>query len=35
MTHHPNPIKQNMRLDKANYEIIRNSILKICLSMAL
>jgi len=28
MTHHPNPIKQNIRLDKAKYEIIRNSILK-------
>ena len=28
MTHRPNLIKQNISLDKAKYEIIRNSILK-------
>ena len=28
MTHRPNPIKQNVDLGKAEYEIVRNSILK-------
>jgi len=28
MTHRPNLIKQNIDLDKAEYEIVRNSILK-------
>jgi hypothetical protein len=28
MTHRPNLIKQNIGLDKAKYEIVRNSILK-------
>ncbi len=28
MTHRSNPIRQNLELDKAEYEIVRNSILK-------
>lgn len=28
MTHRPNLIKHNLSLDKATYEIVRNSILK-------
>lgn len=28
MTHRPNSIQQNIDLDKAEYEIVRNSILK-------